>query len=646
MMSALFAGVAGLRNHQVKMNVVGNNIANINTIGYKSSRVTFQEALVQTLRGAGRPSGTTGGVNPIQMGLGMSVASIDNLFQQGGLETTGQTTDLAIQGNGFFVLSDGVQEFYSRAGAFGIDANSNLVDPSSGLYVQGKMADENGEIPPTAIYGNVKLPFGQQDPARPTSKIELAGNLDFDATSSTATLYNAETSTKINVVSGTAVDGAGGRHALTITGTNATRSQASSSYTGGLNGTDLLSALGTGVTDFNFDLTIDGGTSHAITKTITVSNTATVNDLVNEINNQFSGDITAEVASGQVQLTRKYAGIDSEYKIDTSDAVAGDIVNIVFGETAGDAFEVRGGTASTLTVTDAFTPSKDPTGTATKSLDLVANDNGFMYKIEGLGRGGVSIETTNQEGIGAGNLTIDTTDTQHTTSITCYDSQGANHVVVFTFSKSPTENVWYWDAQLAGGELISAGGSGTVSFNSDGSLLNFSYDGGAASLRVNPNNGANDMDIDLMSGTSGKYDGLTNQAAASSTATARNQDGYGVGFLSNISIDSEGIVTGIFTNGVSRALAQITLADFSNPAGLLKTGRNLFRTSANSGDAIRGIATKTVSGEITSGALEMSNVDLAQEFTSMIIAQRGFQANARVITTSDDMLTDLVSLKR
>jgi flagellar hook protein FlgE len=264
-----------------------------------------------------------------------------------------------------------------------------------------------------------------------------------------------------------------------------------------------------------------------------------------------------------------------------------------------------------------------------------------------LGRGGVDILTTDPEGIGAGEVTINTEDTKHTTSITCYDSQGANHVVVFTFTKSPTPNEWYWDAQFAGGEVITSGGSGLVTFNStNGSLLNFGFDGGAASMRIDPNNGASDMEIGLMSGTSGKFDGLTNQAAASSTATARNQDGYGVGFLSNISIDAEGIVTGIFTNGVSRALAQITLADFSNPAGLLKVGKNLFRTSANSGDAIKGIATKTISGEITSGALEMSNVDLAQEFTSMIIAQRGFQANARVITTSDDMLTDLVSLKR
>ncbi len=173
MMASLFASVSGLSNHMMRMNIVGDNIANINTIGYKSGRVTFREALVQTLRSAGRPSSTTGGTNPVQLGLGVSVGTIDNFFSQGSLETTGQITDLALQGSGFFILSDGRQEFYTRAGAFGFDANSNLVDPSSGLFVQGKMADGNGDILATAALGNISLPFGQQDPARATTGIDL-----------------------------------------------------------------------------------------------------------------------------------------------------------------------------------------------------------------------------------------------------------------------------------------------------------------------------------------------------------------------------------------------------------------------------------------------------------------------------------------
>jgi flagellar hook protein FlgE len=159
MMASLFSGVSGLKNHQVRMNVIGNNIANVNTIGFKSGRVTFREALVQDYKGAGRPTAYSGGTNPVQMGLGMQVSTIDNLFQQGGLETTGQVTDLAIQGSGYFVLSDNSGVFYSRNGSFGFDADGNLVDPSSGLFIQGRMAASDGTIDVSIPIGNITIPF-------------------------------------------------------------------------------------------------------------------------------------------------------------------------------------------------------------------------------------------------------------------------------------------------------------------------------------------------------------------------------------------------------------------------------------------------------------------------------------------------------
>jgi flagellar hook protein FlgE len=153
------------------------------------------------------------------------------------------------------------------------------------------------------------------------------------------------------------------------------------------------------------------------------------------------------------------------------------------------------------------------------------------------------------------------------------------------------------------------------------------------------------MVIDINAGTMGEFDGLTG-FASSFTAAAVNQNGYGMGILDKITIDNSGLIYGIFTNGVSRALAQITLAQFNNDSGLMKEGDTLFVESANSGQAIQGVAGQTISASISSGALEASNVDLASEFTGMITAQRGFQANARVITTSDSMLDELVNLKR
>ncbi len=762
MMASLFAGVSGLRNHQVKMNVVGDNIANVNTIGFKMGRVTFQEALIQTLRGASRPTATSGGTNPLQLGLGMTMSTIDNIFIQGGLETTGQTTDLAIQGSGFFVLSDGQQDYFTRAGSFGFDSNSNLVNPNSGFIVQGKMADVDGTIPADAPITGISLPFGQQDPARATTEIRLGMNLDSATTNSRATLITAGT-TNITTVSGLARNGSGGRHTITVTGTNATNSemsgvhalelsnltaadatQTSANNPGGvlvpgttyyytiiatnalgqstgveesvtinagdnsvvidwsaypdladattiriyrttvpgdytqancgmiaevavgapntytdlgvagdnsspptanttlsLTGQERLSALGiTDTTDFQ--ISVDGGSWVTLAQLTTNS---TVNDLISAINSSVQG-VTASIVDGQVHIRRDYAGSPTAYNVVLRDlpGSGADICSQIFGNGVNHTFTVNNGTASTLVAQDVFTPEITGIALAAETLELITDANtGIVTGISNLGGGGVTM-TAGQAGLAAGTLIVDTDNTQHSTSITTYDSQGARHNLTITFTKSWQTNEWFWEASISGGEIIRSGGSGTVRFNPNGSLSTFTFDGGATAMRIDPNNGAEEMVIDLFAGTPALFDGLTGFAAPS-TAAARSQDGYGVGVLSNISIDQSGTITGIFTNGVSRILAQIYIAEFNNPGGLLKVGRNLYQTSANSGSAILGVAATTTSSTITSGALEISNVDLAQEFTNMIISQRGFQANARVITTSDAMLQELVNLR-
>jgi flagellar hook protein FlgE len=772
MMASLFAGVSGLRNHQTKMNVVGDNIANVNTIGFKMGRVTFQEALVQTLRGAGRPTATRGGSNPLQLGLGMSLASIDNIFIQGGLETTGQITDLAIQGSGFFVLSDGQQEFYTRAGSFGYDADSNLVNPNNGFILQGKMASVDGTIPADASIGNIRLPFGQQDPARATTEIRLGMNLDSSATDSRATLTSAGTS-NITTVSGLATNGAGGRHLITVTGSNAQYSQLAGSHarqlddfaaahstattnnngagvltpgalyhytiiaTNGLGesigvekdvtigatddsailnwsaypdladatnvriyrrldgqqytdanngfiaevavgGTNSYTDLGTagtssappslnttedltgqerlsalGITNAaGFQVSVDNGDWVTLSQLTTNS---TVNDLISAINSSVQG-ATASIVDGQIQLKRDYAGSPSAFNIRVRDLAASgsNICTQAFGNGVNSTFTVNNGAASTLQAVDVFTPTVTGIALNPLTLDLVIDENtGMVMGIDGLGNGGITI-TAGQGGLvgdpdGVGPATsstieIQTGDTEHSTSITAYDSQGAKHNITVTFTKSWNSNEWFWNANVSGNEIIRSGGSGTIRFNPDGSLSSFNFDGGSTALRLDPNNGAENMDINIFSGTAAAFDGLTSFASAS-TAAARSQDGYGVGVLSNISIDPAGTITGIFTNGVSRILAQVYIADFNNPAGLLKGGSNMYQTSANSGTAIMGLPGSTTSSTISSGALEISNVDLAQEFTNMIVSQRGFQANARIITTSDAMLQELVNLR-
>ncbi len=638
MLASLFAGVAGLRNHQVRMNVIGNNISNINTIGFKSGRSIFQEALVQTLRGAGRPSAVSGGTNPVQLGLGMNVASIDNLFTQGGLELTGQITDMAIQGNGFFILSDGNSKYYSRAGAFGFDANSFLVNPASGLYVQGKMADASGQIPATAVVGNIKLPFGQQDPALPTSRVEFGNNLDASATRSEAALAEGiAVNNNISLVSGVARDGAGGTHFINISGNQARFAWDIGNNISGttLTGSETLASLG--VTSPTLTLTVDSGTPIAITGLTTSS---TINELVAAID--LIDGVDASIVGGEVQVMRTKAG--ASYSIVTNGAVLGDIANRIFGAAAGATFDIDNGLDNTFSVTDTFTPSVGGASVVTNLGVSLSSSSGLATGVTGLGGGGVTI-SSGDVGLQAGTATIETKDTSKATSITVYDSLGGTHTLMTNFIKSHEPNKWYWEVTMQGGETVQSGGSGTVTFNADGSLLRWQYDGGATNLQFDPNNGAGLAEIDLFAGTSGEYDGLTGFSGVE-TVAAINQDGYGMGILDKISIDPTGLIIGIFTNGVSRNLAQVTLADFNNEAGLIKSGESLYQTSANSGEGIEGVAGETVSATISSGALESANVDLAQEFTNMIIAQRGFQSNARVITTSDNMLDDLVNLKR
>lgn len=646
MMSSLFAGVSGLRNHQVRMNVIGNNIANVNTVGFKCGRVTFQEALVQTLKGAGRPTAISGGTNPVQIGLGMTVSAIDTIFQQGGLETTGQITDLAIQGSGFFVLSDGHGEFYTRNGAFGLDAMSYLVDPGSGFKVQGKMADQDGNIPAVSTIGDIRLPFGQQDPANATTEITLANNLDSSATDSVATMVSSGT-TGIDQVSGVALDGAGGIHSVDITGSQAVQSTfTGTNLYGTMSGNTTLADMG--VDDVNgFTITVDGTTTTDITGLTLQSTVGDVVRAINEIAGVNCYLDTTDPLNYEIIVERSRAGSNAAYNVVSSvgvatDAANGNIVNRLFG-LDGIGVATTGGLDHTFTAIDTFTPTGKPAEPPLQLQIDVDETTGLAIGILDLGDGGVTVKAS--QGLSAGTVVIDTAETQHSTSITAYDSQGGRHTVIVTFTKTTTDNLWDWEITLPGQETILEGGSGQVRFNPDGSLLSFSYNGGAASLRFDPGNGAEIVDIMLLAGVTGQFSGLTGFASPF-TASAIHQDGYGMGILEKIAIDPAGTITGIFSNGISRTLAQIILADFNNKGGLRRAGNSVYQTSANSGTPVHGVAGETITGSISSGALEASNVDIAMEFTNMITAQRGFQANARVITTSDSMLDELVNLKR
>ncbi len=416
---SLFAGVSGLRNHQLMMDVIGNNIANINTIGFKAGRATFSEMFAQTLRSATQPLGGNGGTNPVQVGLGMSVNTLDTLFTQGNIEATGQSTDLAVQGSGFFVVQKNGRALYTRVGTFQLDSNGKLVHPGTGAVLQGKLADMTGSIPAGTKLEDLRVALDKKSPAKSTTLVKFAGNLNASA--------------------------------------------------------------------------------------------------------------------------------------------------------------AAGNTASA--------------------------------------------------------------------SVTVFDSLGNRQTLTLTFTKTANPNEWTWTASVPAPATITGGGSGTMTFNPDGTLNSFTYDAGATSLEIDPGTGASALSISLDTGSPGVFAGIT-QTEGTSNISPREQDGYGSGSLTSISIDQSGKLLGTFSNGTVLTLGQVMLAEFNNPGGLLRAGDNLYDISGNSGIPAIVSPGESSQSTIVSGALEQSNVDLADEFTRMILAQRGFQSNARVITTSDEFLNEVVNLKR
>jgi len=411
-MRSLFAGVSGLKNHQIRMDAIGSNIANVNTIGYKSSRVTFQDAYSQQIQGASRPTATGGfGTDPIQIGLGMTVGSVDMSFSQGNLQTTGINTDLAVQGDSLFIVSDGTQDFYTRAGNFQFDALGRLVSSSTGLLVQGKMAVA-GVLQDTVT--NIVLPVGQKTAAAQTTAITMGGNLD-------------------------------------------------------------------------------------------------------------------------------------------AQAITGDV---------------------------------------------------------------------------------------RQSTITAFDSLGVPHDLTVMFTKTANSNEWTYDVSIVDG-TINSGATGTLTFDSAGALVSPDF----TDFDFTPNNITTAQVVRINFGTAGSIDGVS-QFASPSTAVLREQDGYTMGELRALQFDSTGTITGSYSNGTNQVLAQVGLAGFNNPGGLNREGNNLLSVSANSGQPVVGFVGEGTTSIITAGTLEMSNVDLAEQFTDMITTQRGFQSISRIITTSDEMLQELVNLKR
>ncbi len=438
MLQAMLAGVASIKAQQTRMNVIGNNLANVNTTAYKGSRVTFQDMLAQTIRGAGRPNNETGGTNPIQFGLGVLVAGTDVFNEQGSLNATNRPTDLAIQGNGFFMTSNGLRTAFTRDGSFDLDANGDMVHRATGERVMGwdfiKQGDQETSTPITAG-SSLNVPLGRLNAVQVTSRASFAGNLSGSvAIGSTRSAPDWTTAARV-------YDSQGGGHDITI-----------------------------------------------------------------QFFNRQEAPFVPPVAGA---VTRwDWRVLDSN------------------------------------------------------GVEIAQSDGG------------------SPEGPGL-----------------YYDSNG-----------SPID--------MGAPRSVTVLAGAPLQFTVD---LNFDE---ITQLKTIQNN------------------------QATSQVSLSDQDGFPPGSLQSFSVSQDGLITGLFTNGLTRALGQIATAIFPNPGGLERTGNNLWRNSDNSGIAVIGQPRTGGRGLINSGFLEQSNVDIGNEFTDLIITQRGFQANTRVVTTVDEMLQDLINMKR
>ncbi len=536
LVKSLNAGVSGLNAFQAKMDVIGNNIANVDTAGFKSSSITFAEMMNQNLgrEGAGESAPQLSN----QVGLGVRVSSISRNFAQGSMQNTGRTTDLALSGEGFFVMNAGGENLLSRAGNFVFNSDGFLVD-QSGNNVMGYIADRSGNIISGGSPDSVRIDFENPLPPKQTDLVTLTGNLN--ANTSKSKVLQAQSGF---TVAGEPADG------------NTLINDISQTLTNLVDGDQI-----------NFDVILNDGTTTTITHTFTTGDT--LEDMIASFN----------------------------------------------------------------------------TGLPAGEGEMVLVDGALTLRSEKLGNSQLDITGVNVTGTGSINVTSfgiiqEGQTNSQTMSTTVFDNLGRAHSLILEFSQV-ANNEWQYNAKFLDGETISAGQSGSVTFDELGQMTS----GDIFTLTFEPGGGAGTTSFDVSLGD--KNTGTTfSQYSGQNTAKVTSQDGYRSGLLVDVAIDGDGQVQGIYDNGNSAVLAQIAIAKVQNQNGLEMIGSGLFRATSAAGETFIDTAGNLAGTSINSGSLEGSNVDLAREFTNMITSQRAYQSNARVITTSDEMLTEAVNLKR
>jgi flagellar hook protein FlgE len=637
--TSFIAALGALRAHQGWIDVIGNNLANANTMGFKGSRTLFADLFSITHRPGTPPTGGIGGTNPLQQGLGVQLASVDRRLHQGALNSTGRTFDLALQGRGLFALSDGRQTVYSRVGAFGLDGDGNMIDQRSGFRVldasgQAFSIDTRGVFPPSA-----------------TTSVGFAGNLPRTVT---------------------------GPLAEELTSSAAFRAGSAAAMTGTLAGPFTIPAGET----WRMELTVNGGAPQQVSIAGTGA-PLSAQDVADEINDQTE-DVLASVGSGgEIVLTSSRSGTASTVKVvpgtanqdlksllgladfvqgtetvataatdlndltaNLADYASGDLIQVsgtdvdgapvvatfvygTDGTTVGDLVGFLDARFAQSTValdvaTGEITVTSDATGEAELSLALT----------DGPGQAGRSAWSSSFFAVTTNGTGPDTV----TTSTEVFDSTGAAHVLTFEYVRQE-DGTWNAEVSVPDDEgTVVSGAIAGITFNEDGSILTPT----SADIEVQFGTlGSQTLSIDL--GTSGAFDGLT-QFGSAASVVSDEQDGYGAGELASLEVEADGTIKGYYTNGETQAVGSFGIATFTNEGGLEEVGDSYYRTTANSGARILGAGQIAGAGEIVGGALEASNVDTAEEFVALIQAQRGYQANARVISVQDELLAEIVNV--
>jgi len=553
--SALFTGLSGLNSSQSRLDVIGDNIANVNTTAFKGSRVLFQTQFARTLSSGTKPSDTQGGTNPEQIGLGSLIGSIQRSFQSGSIETTGVPSDLAIEGAGFFVLrSPENEQVFTRDGAFTLSADNHLIN-QNGFAVQGYGIDKDFNILPGAI-GDINIPIGQLTTARSTNTARLDGTLNSRGTVATQG---------------------------TILHSQVLEDNLGNPITGATNLTVVQNPGGTPLFANGDVLTLNAAKKGG--RTIPKA--------------EFVVGTTGTTVADYLAWMDDALGIDETAGVGGSPGVA---VN-------GGRLEIRGnvGTDNELSIL-----SGDLISSGTNSVPL-------NFSVT---------QSANGE-------------SAHT-SFTVYDSLGAPINLSLTMvleQQSTGSSTWRYYTDCADDSDVKIDvGSGTVSFDENGQYIAQPLNGvvinrvGTGATEPLP--------------VSFDFSRLSSLAVQRSSLVMSFQDGFSTGTLIEYNIGDDGIITGTFSNGLLQNIGQLAVSTFANPPGLLARSNNIYFIGPNSGEARITQPLTLGAGRIKSGSLELSNVDLSREFINLITSSTAFSAASRVVSTSDQLLQELLLIAR